>query len=146
MTPVSTAAKRGNDAVLVGLLGTGHVWPPSELTEALLRAAENGHIACVAELLAVGRAEVDGAGEGGVTALMKCGRHDHPVCAANLLREGADLSLTDDEGRNAIMHACAAGTYHTYYTHYTYYTHCNYYTHCKHYTHCTHYTHHTYRR
>jgi ankyrin repeat protein len=119
VSELTIASKLGSNAILVQLLGgtlsaTAHrgppkVWDGPRLREALLHAAENGHIACVASLLTVGHAPVDGAGEDGTTPLMKCGRHGHPVCASDLLKAGADLSIVDSMGRNAVMHACMAG-------------------------------------
>ena len=111
ISPLTIAATLGHDAILVSLLtARTEDWPSkANLSEALLCASENGHIACITSLLSVGHAPVNSAGVDAMTPLMKVGSHGHPVCASILLQAGASLAAVDNAGRNAVMQACAAG-------------------------------------
>jgi ankyrin repeat protein len=74
-------------------------------------ASLGGRYACLALLLAKRRDLVNlpVADEYQMTPAMICSQNDMVKCLALLLDKGADLSLTDNNGYNAVHHACLNG-------------------------------------
>ena len=78
----------------------------------LLRAARCGAVSSVVALLD-GRAQVDAACRGGVTALMRASADGHAECVAALCRHGANVHLREtfsSDGHDALSLACLGGS------------------------------------
>lgn len=78
----------------------------------LLRAARCGAVSSVVALLE-GRAQVDAACRGGVTALMRASADGHAECVAALCRYGANVHLREtfsSDGHDALTLACLGGS------------------------------------
>ena len=74
------------------------------LVAALIEAAGRGKLHMVRDLVEKKNAPVDGAGEGGVTALMKAAQSERPDIVEYLISRGASVSLQDAGGRTAWDH------------------------------------------
>ena len=78
------------------------------MNEALLRAANNGHVRCVRILLERG-ADRDYADLDGDTSLMLAACNKHFEVARQLINHGADVNLRSDYGRTALHMAAWTG-------------------------------------
>ena len=74
---------------------------------ALILAARNGHLRCVATLVEKGKAAVNLAGFGGLTALAHACKNDHLEVVAYLLDHAKAAVNTEDDGGNTPVLLCA---------------------------------------
>ncbi|HEY6803066.1 MAG TPA: ankyrin repeat domain-containing protein [Pyrinomonadaceae bacterium] len=97
--------------LLVGLLficSCNHVTKAPE-TEALLRAARDGHADAVQELLKTPGIDVNATDADGNTALLEAARFGHDHVARVLLAGGANTKVRDKNGKTPLMLAVAGG-------------------------------------
>ena len=73
-----------------------------EGTTALMAAAQGGHAAAIAALVAAG-AEVEAKDNDGTTALMNAARGGHATAIEALLAAGAEVEAKDNDGMTALM-------------------------------------------
>jgi ankyrin repeat protein len=78
-------------------------------TQALLRAAREGHADAVQELLKTPGIDVNATDEEGNTALIEAARFGHDHVAQVLLAAGADTKVRDKNGKTPLMLAVAGG-------------------------------------
>jgi ankyrin repeat protein len=78
-------------------------------TQALLRAAREGHADAVQELLKTPGIDVNATDESGNTALLEAARFGHDHVARGLLAAGANPKVRDKDGRTPLMLAVAGG-------------------------------------
>lgn len=78
-------------------------------TDALLRAARDGKVDTVKELLTTPGIDVNATDERGDTALIEAARFGHDHVARALLAAGANLKARDKEGKTPLMLAMAGG-------------------------------------
>lgn len=78
-------------------------------TDALLRAAREGHADTVKTLLASSSADVNARDERGNTALMEAARGGHNDAVQALLIAKANLQATNNEGKTALSLAAENG-------------------------------------
>ena len=78
-------------------------------TDALLQAARAGHAETVRNLLAGGKADVNGRDERGNTPLIEAARAGHGDVVRALLVARADAEAKNDEGQTALSVASAGG-------------------------------------
>ena len=78
-------------------------------TDALLRAAREGHDETVRTLLASPNVDVNATDERGSTALIEAARFGHDEVVRALLADSADVKAKDREGKTALMLAAQGG-------------------------------------
>jgi ankyrin repeat protein len=78
-------------------------------TDALLRAARDGKVDTVKELLTSPGIDVNATDERGDTALIEAARFGHDQVARALLAAGANLKARDKDGKTPLMLAVAGG-------------------------------------
>ena len=76
---------------------------------ALLKAAENGHEKCVAQILFNTEVFVSQAFENGETAVIAAARKGHALCLKLLIKAGGDLNMFDEHGKTALIYAAENG-------------------------------------
>jgi ankyrin repeat protein len=94
--------------LLLVISGCRHTTQSPE-TQALLRAAREGHADAVEELLKTPGIEVNARDESGNTALLEAARFGHDHVARVLLAAGADVKMRDKDGKTPLMLAVAGG-------------------------------------
>ena len=75
---------------------------------ALSKAAANGHVECIRELITA-KAEVNSQNYDGDTALMKAAMYGHLECIRLLLIAGAQVNQDNEVGRTALLRAANEG-------------------------------------
>ena len=75
----------------------------SIISLSLIKAAFNGKLECVQQLLASG-VDVNAVDYQGKSSLMRAAYAGHIECAEVLLAAGADVNAVDKDGKNALMH------------------------------------------
>jgi ankyrin repeat protein len=109
------AAVKGKDHVISALLDIGvkaHPVPGSGDDETLVplqAAAYNGHLKCVKVLIEKGGVHVDARDEIGGTALIRASWGKHPEIVQWLLEHGADPTIKQVSGVNALDFAAGGG-------------------------------------
>ncbi len=106
-TPLMKAASNGHDAIVSRLLAAGAEVDARDSGDytALLLAAGNNHLAVVKQLLAAGAMIDHQETTQGFTALIWAAQRGHTAMVALLLRQGADRTLPDFSGKQALDHA-----------------------------------------
>jgi ankyrin repeat protein len=94
-------------ASLLLITGCGHKNTPE--SDALLRAARDGKVDTVKELLTTPGIDVNAKDERGDTALIEAARFGHDHIAQVLLAAGANLKVRDKDGKTPLMIAIAGG-------------------------------------
>lgn len=116
-SPYLYAGAQGKSEILAYMLNRGT--PDQNIVNrfggnALIPAAEKGHLENVKLLLADGRVDIDHQNNYGYTALIEAvalrdGSEVYQAIVAELLRYGADPSLRDNAGKTAADYAAALG-------------------------------------
>ncbi|XP_048247637.1 myb-like protein X isoform X2 [Haliotis rufescens] len=83
--------------------------PDKRLDTALHDACRLGDLQQVKDTLSDGLMDINCRGRGGQTPAMAAARQGHNKVLLLLVDEGADLSLTADDGNNSLHHACRVG-------------------------------------
>ena len=91
------------------LLFTGCSHKNTPEANALLRAARDGKVDTVKELLTTPGIDVNATNEQGDTALIEAARFGHDHIARVLLAAGANLKARDKDGKTPLMIAAAGG-------------------------------------
>ena len=94
-------------ASLLLFAGCSHKNTPE--TDALLRAARDGKVDTVKELLTTPGIDVNATDERGDTALIEAARFGHDHVARALLAAGANPKARDKDGKTPLMIAVAGG-------------------------------------
>ena len=95
-------------SLTVALMGCRQTAQSPE-TQALLRAAREGHADAVQELLKSPGIDVNAKDEAGNTALIEAARLGHDHVTRVLLAAGADFKLRNRDGKTPLMLAVAGG-------------------------------------
>ncbi|XP_046567304.1 putative ankyrin repeat protein RF_0381 isoform X2 [Haliotis rubra] len=107
MTPVMTAAEAGHSDVYHLLVSEG---ANVSLTndkgrDCLMYACEGGNMSIVRHLLSLKTIDINRRDHNNMTPVMKAAEAGHSDVYHLLVSEGADVSLTDDMGRDCLMYA-----------------------------------------
>ena len=95
-------------ALFIVLIGCRQAAQSPE-TQALLRAAREGHADAVEELLKSPGIDVNAKDEAGNTALIEAARFGHDHVTRVLLGAGASTNVRDKDGKTPLMLAVAGG-------------------------------------
>lgn len=95
--------------MLAGCSEGGRPVARSPESDALLRAAREGHADTVRTLLASPNADVNATDERGSTALIEAARYGHDEVVRVLLARGANVRARDRDGKTALMLAAQGG-------------------------------------
>jgi ankyrin repeat protein len=107
-TPIAEAMRHNRTAVVQALIDAGAEFADEQATESLLKAAEQGDIPAMTDLLARG-ARINASNQAGRTALHQASGaffEISPRVLRFLLEQGADLNATDKTGQTP-LHAAA---------------------------------------
>ncbi|XP_046571005.1 probable palmitoyltransferase AKR2 [Haliotis rubra] len=85
-------------------------WNDTEFKTTLLDACIGGDLARVKFILSDGRADINSVGKDNMTPVMHAAKEGHREVFDLLVREGANLSLLDDEDKNIAHLACIGGS------------------------------------
>ncbi|XP_046561349.1 ankyrin repeat domain-containing protein 29-like isoform X2 [Haliotis rubra] len=112
MTPVTIAAKAGHSDVYHLLVSEG---ADLSLTDdidrdCLMHACEGGNMSIVRHLLSLKTININRRDHDNMTPVTIAAKAGHSDVYHLLVSEGADVSLSDNRGRDCLMYACERGT------------------------------------